>query len=248
MKIIFHYEASNISEVNNEISSKNEHQTYGDGTLRKYFRKPREIFKGYSRFYHQEWMDKGNRLLCLPPHRNHYVVVVDPFDQLPTVISPASLDRWSRSFFSGQFFSLCLSSSFSSEIVWSPVCSFPLVFFLFPLHDAGVAFPPSAGSIYMYILGIGIDQPPLYHGKTCTLRFIVEPHYGDTSARGFAGINCHSNGPGSWMTVTVDDAEKLQGTVSSICSIDLPRLTKYVDWCRCNGIGKMKKLYEFWEA
>lgn len=99
----------------------------------------------------------------------------------------------------------------------------------FPLHDAGVAFPPSAGSIYMYILGIGIDQPPLYHGKTCTLRFIVEPHYGDTSARGFAGINCHSNGPGSWMTVTVDDAEKLQGTVSSICSIDLPRLTKYVD-------------------
>ena len=30
------------------------------------------------------------------------------------------------------------------------------------------------------------------------------------------------------MTVTVDDAEKLQGAVSSIWSIDLPRLTKYV--------------------
>lgn len=112
MKIIFHYEASNISEVNIEISSKNEHQTYGNRTLRKYFRKPREIFKRYSRFYHQEWMDKGDRLLCLPPHRNHYVAVVDPFDQLPTVISPAFLDRWSRSFFSGQFFSLCLSIFF----------------------------------------------------------------------------------------------------------------------------------------
>ena len=45
----------------------------------------------------------------------------------------------------------------------------------------------------LYILGVGIDQRPLYHGETCTPRFIAEPHYGDTSARGFAGINCHSN-------------------------------------------------------
>ena len=79
-------------------------------------------------------------------------------------------------------------------------------------HPSFPFFFSSGLSSLIYIPDVGIDQPPLYHDKTCTPRFIAVPHYGDTSARGFAGINCHSNRRQSPMTVVVDDdAEKLKG-------------------------------------
>ena len=127
---------------------------------------------------------------------------VDLFVELPTVICPGfSIDT--RSLSSPRILPsspLFLSSFSPSETT------------LAHFHPSFPFFFSSGLSSLIYIPDVGIDQPPLYHDKTCTPRFIAVPHYGDTSARGFAGINCHSNRRQSPMTVVVDDdAEKLKG-------------------------------------
>lgn len=57
--------------------------------------------------------------------------------------------------------------------------SFPPVSLLFSSGAKPDWFPPPL----IYILDVGIDQPPLYHDKTCTPRFIAVPHYGTIHQR-----------------------------------------------------------------
>lgn len=111
------------------------------------------------------------------------------------------LDRYSISLFSTD---LSIFPSLSPSEPRSLISTRFPSFFLWRTGSLGL-------SSLIYILDVGIDQPPLYHDKTCTPRFIAVLHYGDTSARGFAGINCHSNRRQSSMTVVADDAEKLKG-------------------------------------
>lgn len=161
--------------------------------------------KNYSTFYHGsiigDWLEPFVFTVSsksLPSYRR-----VDLFVELPTVICPGSRSILDLSLLHRSFH---LPLSFPLGTTLAHFHPFP---FFFPLARSRTG---SLGlSSLIYILDVGIDQPPLYHDKTCTPRFIAVLHYGDTSARGFAGINCHSNRRQSSMTVVADDAEKLKG-------------------------------------
>lgn len=151
MKIIFHYEASNISEVNIEISSKT-------STKHTEIERFENILGSPGKF------SKNTRGSII---KNEWIKAIDfCVYRLIEIITSSLLTHstnFRRSFlrlhsidgldpFSPANFSLSVFwSSFSSEIVWSPVCSFPLVFFLFSSARCRTRFPSVCRfDIYVY--------------------------------------------------------------------------------------------------
>lgn len=101
----------------------------------------------------------------------------DPEDHLFRVQSPSS-------------FSLCLSTLVSLGFSFQPPDQPPFLAALFLRASTPVApFAPARPRIPR----LASISRHFIKGETRTPRFIAPSHYGDTSARGFAGINCHSN-------------------------------------------------------